>query len=309
MDSKLIEVKSKFGAEFRRWGFVPCAPPKFDEFFAFIEKLHKLPNNQFLISYVDPTDNDLLPINNDDNFGRALKTAKPLLRIIVHRKDEVLEDSSGYGTMKNRPNNMLSGILGQAAKPKGITISNPKNFRQVSAIIDTDTVPFTCRRVRLMKHGSDRPLGFYIKEGQTIRCTENGLEKTNSIFISRLIAGGIAESTGLLAVDDEVLEVNGIEVAGKTLDQVTDMMVANSENLIITVRPFNQKTLPSPKRGSSSRNSCQSITSHKTNSSGTSNEMEDNDEIVDMVGLTLEENNSNSETILTNRSEDIVMYL
>lgn len=43
-----------------------------------------------------------------------------------------------------------------------------------------------------------------------------------SIFISRLVPGGIAESTGLLAVNDEVLEVNGIEVAGKSLDQVGD---------------------------------------------------------------------------------------
>jgi partitioning defective protein 6 len=40
------------------------------------------------------------------------------------------------------------------------------------------------------------------------------------IFISRLVPGGLAESTGLLAVNDEVLEVNGIEVNGKTLDQV-----------------------------------------------------------------------------------------
>lgn len=41
-----------------------------------------------------------------------------------------------------------------------------------------------------------------------------------AIFISRLVPGGLAESTGLLAVNDEVLEVNGIEVAGKKLDQV-----------------------------------------------------------------------------------------
>lgn len=32
--------------------------------------------------------------------------------------------------------------------------------------------------------------------------------------------GGLAESTGLLAVNDEILEVNGIDVAGKSLDQV-----------------------------------------------------------------------------------------
>jgi len=46
------------------------------------------------------------------------------------------------------------------------------------------------------------------------------VEKVPGIFISRLVPGGLAESTGLLAVNDEVLEVNGIEVAGKTLDQV-----------------------------------------------------------------------------------------
>lgn len=46
------------------------------------------------------------------------------------------------------------------------------------------------------------------------------MEKQPGIFISRLVPGGLAESTGLLAVNDEVMEVNGIEVAGKTLDQV-----------------------------------------------------------------------------------------
>lgn len=82
------------------------------------------------------------------------------------------------------------------------------------------------------------------------------------IFISRLVPGGLAESTGLLAVNDEVLEVNGIEVAGKTLDQVTDMMVANSSNLIITVKPVNQRMTLAPQRGSAWRGSQASSTSH-----------------------------------------------
>lgn len=51
--------------------------------------LHRLATSDLvLLSYIDPQDNDLLPINNDDNFGRALKTAKPLLRLIVQRKGE-----------------------------------------------------------------------------------------------------------------------------------------------------------------------------------------------------------------------------
>jgi hypothetical protein len=53
-----------------------------------------------------------------------------------------------------------------------------------------------------------------------VRLSDSGVEKVPSIFISRLVNGGLAEMTGLLAVDDEVLEVNSIEVAGKSLDQV-----------------------------------------------------------------------------------------
>jgi len=98
----------------------------------------------------------------------------------------------------------------------------------VSAIIDVDLVPETCRRVRLLKHGSDKPLGFYIRDGTSVRVTAKGLEKVPGIFISRLVPGGLAESTGLLAVDDEVLEVNGIEVNGKTLDQVSYAPKAHS---------------------------------------------------------------------------------
>ena len=69
----------------------------------------------------------------------------------------------GYGTMKSR-NTLISSILGQTPiKTKAPTISIPHDFRQVSAIIDVDIVPETHRRVRLLKHGSDKPLGFYIR--------------------------------------------------------------------------------------------------------------------------------------------------
>lgn len=125
-------------------------------------------------------------------------------------------------------------------KPRHVPISLPQDFHQVSAIIDVDILPETQRRVKLMRNGTNKPLGFYIRDGFTVRVMPDLLEKVPGIFISRLVAGGLAESTGLLAVDDEVLEVNGIEVAGKTLDQVTDMMVANSANLIVTIKPVNQ---------------------------------------------------------------------
>lgn len=42
---------------------------------------------------MDPNDNDLLPINNDDNYGRAISTARPVLRVIVQRKGRCFVDS------------------------------------------------------------------------------------------------------------------------------------------------------------------------------------------------------------------------
>ncbi|XP_055592564.1 partitioning defective 6 homolog beta [Uranotaenia lowii] len=292
LESDHIEIKSKFDAEFRRWSIKRSEPQNFNDFQSLVEKLHKLDRGQILVSYVDPRDNDLLPINNDDNFGRALTTARPLLRVIIQRKGDSIEEITGYGTI--RPRNLISSILGQTpVKSKGLAISNPHDFRQVSAIIDVDIVPDTCRRVRLLKHGSDKPLGFYIRDGTSVRVTANGLEKQPGIFISRLVPGGLAESTGLLAVNDEVLEVNGIEVNGKTLDQVTDMMVANSSNLIITVKPANQRTLAPPRRGSFSRNSQLSGGSHQSHQTTGSdeNDQDDQDEIRDHTGAaTLDEN-------------------
>jgi len=295
IDSGTVEVKSKFDAEFRRFSVSRQDAGKYEEFRGLIESLHHLADVPFLISYTDPRDGDLLPINNDDNLGRALLTARPLLRIIVQRKGESLEELNGYGTHK--PRNLISSILGTPGRPKShLCISNPHDFRQVSAIIDVDIVPETCRRVRLLKHGSDKPLGFYIRDGTSVRVTPAGLEKVPGIFISRLVPGGLAESTGLLAVNDEVLEVNGIEVNGKTLDQVTDMMVANSSNLIITVKPANQRTLAPPRRGSFSRTSQLSSGSHQSTHSatttGSDDDRYDQDEIVDLTGGNLDDSAS-----------------
>ena len=149
----------------------------------------------------------------------------------------------------------------------------------MSAIIDVDIVPETHRRVKLHKHGSDKPLGFYIRDGTSMRVTPHGLEKVPGIFISRLVPGGLAESTGLLGVNDEVLEVNGIEVSGKNLDQVTDMMVANSANLIITVKPANQRNTLSKKKPSALGVS--SSLSQSMASLGSLDELSDEDEVQD----------------------------
>ena len=255
----ISEVKSKFDAEFRRFSVSTKDYPTFDDFQSLLASVHLLQGHNhkdsgdaipFNICYIDPKDNDLLPINNTDNYLRAMRMSKPLLRLVVQRQGECEETyyagRRGHGQV-SLLNSMLHGTPKQG-KP-GISISQPSEFRQVSQIIDDDVVPESCRRVRLLKHGSDKPLGFFICEGASVRNTSVGVERVPGIFISKILPGGLAESTGLLAVNDEVLEVNGIEVAGKSIDQVTDMMVANSANLIITVTLGNQRTIMTRPKG------------------------------------------------------------
>ncbi|PAV74400.1 hypothetical protein WR25_07954 [Diploscapter pachys] len=246
----MLQIKSKFDAEWRRFSLSTTnGPVTYEQFRKLIERLHHLENVQFTLCYTSNS-GDLLPITNDENLRKSFESARPVLRLLIQRKGESWEEKYGYGTDSDRKRKGISALLVQKPPKRNYSISNPEDFRQVSAIIDVDIVPEAYRRVRLCKHGSDRPLGFYIRDGTSVRVTEKGVVKAQGIFISRLVDGGLAESTGLLGVNDEVLEVNGIDVQGKTLDQVTDMMVANAHNLIITVKPANQRNTLS--RGPSS---------------------------------------------------------
>lgn len=273
-----IEIKSKFDAEFRRFSLPRHPVPSYEDFKALVERLHGLQATPFILCYTDGA-GDLLPINNDNNFWKALDSARPVLRLQIARRGELWEELYAPKDQKGG----LRGVFGLApaqASRRTANISLPNDFRVVSAIIDVDVVPETHRRVKLCKHGSDRPLGFYIRDGTSVRVTPQGVLKVPGIFISRMVPEGLAESTGLLAVNDEVLEVNGIEVAGKSLDQVTDMMVANAANLIITVKPANLANTLS--RSSGARRSGASNLSDQPSSFYPSNSDEE-DEVKDYI--------------------------
>lgn len=78
--------------------------------------------------------------------------------------------------------------------------------------------------------------------------------------------------------------------------QVTDMMVANSSNLIITVKPANQRTLAGPRRPSFSQNSQRSSGSqhsHNTNPTSDDNDPDDQeDEVIDLMAHHTSDDNS-----------------
>jgi len=71
------------------------------------------------------------------------------------------------------------------------------------------------------------------------------------------------------------------------------MMIANSSNLIITVKPANQRAaLAAPRRGSFSRNSQLSSGSRQSTQSAGSDE--EADEIVDLTGMTMQEDTASA---------------
>lgn len=75
----------QYGAEFRRFSVDRIKPGKFEEFYKLIMTIHRIANMEVMIGYAD-IHGDLLPINNDENFCKAVSTAHPLLRIFIQRQ-------------------------------------------------------------------------------------------------------------------------------------------------------------------------------------------------------------------------------
>lgn len=50
----------------------------------------------------------------------------------------------------------------------------------------------------------------------------------DSVIISRIVRGGAAERSGLLSEGDEILEINSIEIRGKDVNQVFDILVGSA---------------------------------------------------------------------------------
>jgi len=67
--------------------------------------------------------------------------------------------------------------------------------------------------------------------GATIR------NEGDSVIIGRIVKGGAAEKSGLLNEGDEILEVNGVEVRGKSVNDVCDMLAGMTGTLTFIIIP------------------------------------------------------------------------
>jgi len=59
----------------------------------------------------------------------------------------------------------------------------------------------------------------------------------DAVIIGRIVKGGAAEKSGLLREGDEVLEVNGIEMRGKSVNEVCDILNRMTGTLTFLIIP------------------------------------------------------------------------
>lgn len=78
-----------------------------------------------------------------------------------------------------------------------------------------------------------------ILQGATIKTDE----ETGKIIIARIMHGGAADRSGLIHVGDEVIEVNGINVEGKTPNDVLTILVSVGLNSVLHTLSTNTNKL------------------------------------------------------------------
>ncbi|XP_078478911.1 LOW QUALITY PROTEIN: protein PALS1-like, partial [Lampetra planeri] len=92
----------------------------------------------------------------------------------------------------------------------------------------------TVKLVRLEKT-RDTPLGATVRND------------VDSVVVSRVVKGGVAERSGLLSEGDEILEINGISLRGKHVNEVHDLLQQMHGTLTFLLIPSSQ-IKPAPHR-------------------------------------------------------------
>ncbi|XP_053331618.1 protein PALS1 [Spea bombifrons] len=77
--------------------------------------------------------------------------------------------------------------------------------------------------------------------GATVR------NELDSVIISRIVKGGAAEKSGLLHEGDEILEINGIEIRGKDVNEVFELLADMHGTLSFVLIPSQQAKPPPSK--------------------------------------------------------------
>lgn len=139
-------------------------------------------------------------------------------------------------TLPLNSNNTMAGVVATPVKPTTVLPSIPNNTSLVNnnnnniAKREPMSVPLGVLRdgsqdhIRIIQiEKSSEPLGATVRnEGE-------------AVVVGRVVRGGAAEKSGLLHEGDELLEVNGIEMRGKSVNDVCALLGAMSGTLTFLV--------------------------------------------------------------------------
>ena len=74
-------------------------------------------------------------------------------------------------------------------------------------------------------------ISFFLSQGATVR------NEGDSVVVGRIVRGGAAEASGLLHEGDEILEINGHDIRGRSVDDVCELMASLTGTLTFLVVP------------------------------------------------------------------------
>ncbi|KAL7677173.1 hypothetical protein ACOME3_003416 [Neoechinorhynchus agilis] len=234
--SRLVSVKSRFNNEYSRFAVDFNQFSDFEEFNRYVCGMNGIDmdtyeskNSSFHVFYSDIRNQSMLPVTNEHNFARMVNQyvdnhERRLLRIYVVNID--LGSTSVGNAM---PTSKYIRFR------QNLPIRCLNDLRVVGSLINDNTLPTNCRKVHLHRDDPKMNLGFYIRKGQGLSKESLLSEVSEGIFVSKLLPGALAERCGLLSINDEIIEVNGILIDGMAVSEVADLLsqYKNDVNLII----------------------------------------------------------------------------
>ncbi|XP_075228457.1 membrane palmitoylated protein 7-like protein metro isoform X2 [Lycorma delicatula] len=196
--------------------------PSSEEEFGFLSDLLQSKELHALVK----VHNKIVDNGKDENFhpilSSSMQIALEVLDVILPRIG-LSEDCKQLFLLLQKPH--LQGLL--CAHD---AVAQKDYFPRLPEIpLEVDEDEETIKIVQLVK--SNEPLGATIKTD----------EETGKIVIARVMHGGAADRSGLIHVGDEVCEVNGINVEGKTPNDVLKILQASEGTITFKLVPADGK--------------------------------------------------------------------
>ncbi|XP_014605497.1 PREDICTED: MAGUK p55 subfamily member 7 isoform X4 [Polistes canadensis] len=193
-----------------------------DEEFGFLSELLQSKELNALVTVHNKIINNV----KDDKFFPVLSNSMDIdieVLDMLSTKTHVSEDYKELFHLLQKPN--MQGLL--CAHDAVAQKDYYPRLPEIPLEVDEDEE--TVKIVQLVK--SNEPLGATIKT----------CEETGKIVIARIMHGGAADRSGLIHVGDEVCEVNGISVEGKTPNCVLKILQNSEGTITFKIVPADSK--------------------------------------------------------------------